>query len=154
MHHRPRHDRPARRRCLGALGVVLTVVVLAMLGGSVVGSAGWGGSVIRSAGWGGSVIRSAGWGSAETRVPTPPESVGAPAPGHSHIALTGPRGITIVAGLGEVRQRAGQVVEADATRLASSGAGPGAGLSLLAPRPLHLAIRGLLAARAPPVTPA
>jgi hypothetical protein len=90
------------------------------------------------------------WLGAETSVPTPLESLGASRPLRDSLALTGARGISIVAGAPEGRQRASLEVEPGAQSQIGRDRGHGDGLSIVAPRPALLVARGVFAVRAPP----
>jgi hypothetical protein len=135
LRHSRHLDRFARRWRLRwhpvSLGALLTAALLVSLGGSVGASVGGSG--------------------AEAHTATPLESFGTPSPGQAPLALAGQRGSALAAGLSEGRQRTGQLVEPDAVSLTGSRTGRGAGVSVVAPRVPHLAIRGLLAVRAPPI---
>ena len=133
-----RHGLPTRRRdarwCL--IASIILLAAIAVLGpGGTFSCGGVGGQ---------------GWLVAETSVPTPPESVGASGPRHDPIALTGARGITIVAGAPEGRQRASLEVEPGAQSPIGRDRGHGDGPSIVAARPALLVAGGLFAVRAPP----
>jgi hypothetical protein len=102
--------------------------------------------------WPGRSYDGAGWSTTAARAGTPLESLGVPSSGHVPLALTGPRGITVVAGIQEGRQRFGHVVEPGAPSLVAGSNGPGAGLTPIVVPPAFLVARGLLAVRAPPTT--
>jgi hypothetical protein len=142
MSRQPRHHRRASYRSFrwqpGALTAVLAAVTIPLL-------------IVLLAGPGRS-FDGAGWSTTEARAGTPLEMLAVPSSGQVPLALTGPRGITVVASLQEGRQRLGQVVEPGAPGLVGGGNGPGAGLTPIVARPAYLVARGLLAVRAPPAS--
>jgi hypothetical protein len=89
-------------------------------------------------------------GSREPSGSTPLEASGATPHGSRAVALTGPRGIAIVAGLSDNRQRDRQLVEPGPASLLAAEQRGRSSASIDRPRSPHLALRGLLAVRAPP----
>jgi hypothetical protein len=130
MSRRLHHGRPACRWRLGAIGAAVMVTLLIGLAVS------FGSGLTRSG--------------AEQSGSTPLEASGAPAHGPRSVALTGPRGIAIVAGSSDGRQRVSQLVEPGTASLAGAGPGESASSAVDGRRSPHLALRGLLAVRAPP----
>jgi hypothetical protein len=90
------------------------------------------------------------WSSSAARVSAPRQSIGETRPGQLPLALTGPRGITIAAGISDGRQRAGQGVEPGTPDVVVHGASPNDGLPPAAPLPAYLAAHGPFDVRAPP----
>lgn len=112
---------------LGAIGLLMAAVLLAGLSGG------------------------AGRAITETPLTLASEALGAPAPLSYPVAITGTRGLSVVAGLSEGRQRASQPLDAPTPHLPGTGlAAGGATVAVVAPRPPHLVLRGLNAVRAPP----
>jgi hypothetical protein len=91
-----------------------------------------------------------GWRGVEVQTPPPLETLGVPSAGHVPLALTGPRGITIVASFQEGRQRFGQIVEPGTPGPAGSGLRPGAGPTAVVLQPAYLVAHGPFDVRAPP----
>jgi hypothetical protein len=77
-------------------------------------------------------------------------SIGAPIPLHDVLALPGPTAVTTVGTLHVIRSRPRSVAEPGAQGVGVLGQRPRAGPRVVAPRPPHLAVRGLFAVRAPP----
>jgi hypothetical protein len=128
------HDRPARRRpSLWQLMVVAALLVVACVNGIGVGP---------------------DWSSSAARVSTPLQSIGEFRPGQLPLALTGPRGITMAAGISDGRQRAGHGVEPGMPDVIVHGGSPSDGLPPAAARPAYLAAHGPFDVRAPPAVPA
>jgi hypothetical protein len=90
------------------------------------------------------------WGGSVASSPSPVEAFGAPASAPQPIALTGPRSLAIVAGLGEGRQKPGQLVEPGRSSFSPPAASLPDGAAIIQPRPSLVLARGLLAVRAPP----
>ena len=130
MNRRLRHDRPSRRRCLDALGILAAVVLLVCLELSLRGDP------LQH------VTATAGT--------SPLEAMGSSGSDPHPIALTGARGFAIIVGAGDGRHRSGQLVEPGTAPLTTGYAGAHDGETVASGRPPHLVLRGLLAVRAPP----
>jgi len=130
MSRRLRHHQPASRRLHDVLGLLATLLVLVCLEVSFSGLAFSDARTVS-----GSLT---------------PETFSAPASPPQPIALSGPRGLALVAGLGEGRQRTGQLVEPGASLFTASIAGHRDGQADSQPRPPLALTHGLLTVRAPP----
>src|SRR5262245_12194213 len=93
MSRRLRHDRPARPRGRLRAAPVVSVAVASLIPRALLLGVGKAANV---------------WGGAEARASTPQQTLGVPGAGQEPLALTGPRGITVAAGLHEGRQRFAQ----------------------------------------------
>ena len=129
MSRRLRHHQSASRPVHGVLTLLATVLVLVCLELSFGGFS---------------------WGSSVPPSPLPSEAFGAPATVPQPIALTGPRSLALVAGLGEGRQRTGQLVEPGEPSVAPSAASLHDSVAVAQLRPSLMLACGLLAVRAPP----
>ena len=131
MSRRLRHHQPASRRLHDVLGLLVTLLALACLELSFGGPA-WGSD-------------RAGSG------PVAVEVFGSPASAPQPIALTGPRGLVLIAGLGDGRLRTGQLVEPGGTSFAALGTTLRAGVDDAQARPPFVLTRGQRTVRAPPL---
>lgn len=129
MNRRLRHHQSASRPVHSVLTLISTALVLLCLELTLGGLA---------------------WGSSVPPSPSPSEAFGAPASTPQPIALTGPRTLALVAGLGDGRQRTGQLVEPGDSSLAPPALAPHDSVAVARPQPSLVLARGLLAVRAPP----
>lgn len=130
MSRRLRHHQPASRRPHDVLGLLATLLVLVCLELSLGRLPLGGGSAVPGL--------------------TASEAFGAPASASQPIALSAPRSLALIAGLGEGRQRTGQLVEPHASSFSASAVTQRDGADDCQPRPPLALARGLLTVRAPP----